>query len=153
LMIKRILVPIDGSEPSNRALDYALDLAEELDAEVVILSVVPPVTLPVFSEEPGITPIITPRDIDRYNSKLRATFENVLSEALARARAKKPDLRVSTKLLEGRPADKIVEVAERENFDLIIMGSRGLSGLRELLLGSTTRRVADHCTKPLLIIK
>jgi len=153
LMIKKILVPIDGSEPSNRALDYALDLAEELDAEVVILSVVPPVTLPVFSEEPGITPIITPRDIDRYNSKLRATFENVLSEALARARAKKPDLRVSTKLLEGRPADKIVEVAERENFDLIIMGSRGLSGLRELLLGSTTRRVADHCTKPLLIIK
>ena len=153
MMIKRILVPIDGSEPSNRALDYALDLAEELDAEVVILSVVPPVTLPVFSEEPGITPIITPRDIDRYNSKLRATFENVLSEALARARAKKPDLRVSTKLLEGRPADKIVEVAERENFDLIIMGSRGLSGLRELLLGSTTRRVADHCTKPLLIIK
>jgi len=152
-MIKRILVPIDGSEPSNRALDYALDLAEELDAEVVILSVVPPVTLPVFSEEPGITPIITPRDIDRYNSKLRATFENVLSEALARARTKKPDLRVSTKLLEGRPADKIVEVAERENFDLIIMGSRGLSGLRELLLGSTTRRVADHCTKPLLIIK
>ncbi len=153
MMIKRILVPIDGSEPSNRALDYALDLAEELDAEVVILSVVPPVTLPVFSEEPGITPIITPRDIDRYNSKLRATFENVLSEALARARTKKPDLRVSTKLLEGRPADKIVEVAERENFDLIIMGSRGLSGLRELLLGSTTRRVADHCTKPLLIIK
>ena len=153
MMIKKILVPIDGSEPSNRALDYALDLAEELDAEVVILSVVPPVTLPVFSEEPGITPIITPRDIDRYNSKLRATFENVLTEALARARAKKPDLRVSTKLLEGRPADKIVEVAERENFDLIIMGSRGLSGLRELLLGSTTRRVADHCTKPLLIIK
>ncbi|RJS89452.1 hypothetical protein DRO56_05470 [Candidatus Bathyarchaeota archaeon] len=153
MMIKRILVPIDGSEPSNRALDYALDLAEELDAEVVILSVVPPVILPVFSEEPGITPIITPRDIDRYNSKLRATFENVLTEALARARAKKPNLRVSTKLLEGRPADKIVEVAEREGFDLIIMGSRGLSGLRELLLGSTTRRVADHCTKPLLIIK
>lgn len=152
-MIKRILVSVDGSEPSKKALDYALDLAEELGAEVLILSVVPPVVLPIFSEEPGVTPIITARDIDRYNLKLRATFENVLSEALKRARSRKPDLKVSSKLVDGRPADKIVEVAEDEGFDLIIMGSRGLGGLREFFLGSTTKRVADHCTCPVLIIK
>lgn len=152
-MIKRILVPIDGSEPSIKALDYALDLAETLAAEIVLLSVVPPVILPIIPEEQGVTPIVTARQIDRYGSKLKDVYENVLSEGLKRTRSRKPNLKVSTKMVEGRPGDKIVEIAEDDEFDLIVMGSRGLSGLTEFFLGSVTRRVADHCKCPLLIIK
>lgn len=153
MMIEKILVPIDGSEPSMKALDYALDLAEALAAEVVLLSVIPPVILPIIPEEEGITPIVTPRQVDRYAQKLREIFENVLNEGLKRARSRKPNLKISTRLVEGHPGDNIVRIADDEEFDLIVMGSRGLSGLREFFLGSVTRRVADHCKCPILIIK
>lgn len=153
MMIKKILVATDGSEPAQKALDYALDLAESCDAEVVILSVVPPVVLPVLTEDPNIPPIVTAREMDRVSSRLVSVHENILKEALAKAQSKKPRLRISTKLVEGRPADKIVEIAKEEDFDLIVMGSRGLHGISEFLLGSVTHRVADRCKKPLLIIK
>ena len=61
--------------------------------------------------------------------------------------------RFSTKLLEGRPADKIVEIAKQESFDLIVIGSRGLGGIKEIFLGSVSDRVADESHCPVLIVK
>jgi len=156
-MIKKILVAIDGSKPSIRALDYALDLAEKLDAEVVLLSVIPHVLYPTFSEEDideeESETIITPGEMDRFLSKLRSNYQNVLRTGRRRSHNRKPSVKVSTKLVEGQPADMIVETAKKGGFDLIVMGSRGLSGLTEFFLGSVTRRVANLCTCPLLIIK
>ena len=149
-MVKKILVAIDGSDPAQKALDYALDLAESCGAEVVILSVVPHLHLPTFSEsDEGITA----RELIEVTEKMRSVHEEVLKDALAKAQSSKPRLRISTKLVEGRPADKIVEIAKEEDFDLIVMGSRGLHGISEFLLGSVTHRVADRCKKPLLMIK
>ena len=65
----------------------------------------------------------------------------------------KPNLKVSTKILEGRPADKIVETAKDDKTDLIVMGSRGIGGIREFFLGSVSDRVADEATCPVLIVK
>jgi len=62
-------------------------------------------------------------------------------------------LKVSTKLVEGRPSDKIIETAEKGNFDIIIMGSRGLGGIKEFFLGSVSDRVADEAACPVLIVK
>jgi nucleotide-binding universal stress UspA family protein len=152
-MIKRILVPIDGSEPSIKALDYALDLAENLEVEVVILSVVRPVTLPIFPMEDNVAPIVTAQQSVRYAQKAKELYENVLKEGLKRAKSRKPNLKITGKLAEGRPGDKIIEIAEEEGFDLVVMGSRGLSGLSEVLLGSITNKVAHHSKTPLLIIK
>jgi nucleotide-binding universal stress UspA family protein len=153
MMVKKILVATDGSEPAERALNYALDLAESTSAEVVIVSVVPPVLVPIIHEDPRVTPLITSRDLERIDSRMRTIYENSLSEALAKARSRKPGLKVSTMLAEGRPADTIAGIAEREGFDLIVMGSRGLHGISEFLLGSTTHRVADISKIPLLIVK
>ena len=74
-------------------------------------------------------------------------------EVLRKAKKTKPDIEVSTKLLEGRPADKIVEAAKEGEFDIIIMGNRGLGGVKEFFLGSVSDRVADEASCPVLIVK
>jgi len=148
-MVKKILAAVDGSEPAQKALDYALNLAESCGTEVVIFSVVPHLHLPTFSEsDEGMTA----RELFEVTEKMRSVHKEVLKDALAKAQSSKPRLRISTKLVEGHPADEIIKFSE-EGFDLIVMGSRGLHGFSEFLLGSTTHRVADNCKKPLLIVK
>jgi nucleotide-binding universal stress UspA family protein len=72
---------------------------------------------------------------------------------LRKQRAKNLAFDISTKLVEGRPADKIVETAKNGNFDLVVVGSRGLGGIKEFFLGSVSDRVADEAPCPVLIIK
>lgn len=148
--MKKILVAVDGSEGATKALDLALNLAEKLDAEVQIVSVVQPVE----SIIPRFPPLAQPSAfytslINEMENRLKA----VLSETLKGAKEKKPKLKISTRLLKGRPADKIVQMAKEEGFDIIVIGSRGLSGVEELLLGSVSNRVANYATCPVLIVK
>lgn len=145
-----MLVAIDGSKPADNALDFALDLAEKCAAEVQIVSVVPPVD----SVIPRITPAAPPKNIyDSFINHVEERLRKVLSEAFNKAKKREPELRISTRLLKGRPAEKIVQWAKEEDFDLIVVGSRGLSGVTELFLGSVSNRIADTATCPVLIVK
>ena len=76
-----------------------------------------------------------------------------MREALRRATGFSSHLRVSTKIAEGRPAERIVEAAKEGKFDIIIMGSRGMGGAREFFLGSVSHRVAIEAPCPVLIVK
>ena len=148
-MIKKILVPIDGSEHAHKALDYALDLAEKYSANVVLLSVIPPMPAVAYAGlNNGSLPVWT----DSYFNEMKEVHQKVLSDALEKRKVK-PKVKISTKLVEGRPAEKITETAKEENFDLIVMGSRGLGGIKEFLLGSVSDRVADEASCPVLIVK
>lgn len=149
VLIKKILVPIDGSKSADRALDFALDLARKYSAGVVVISVfdVPSVSLVA----PGI--IFAPESIASYLKELKAFHEKVLSEALKKAKKLNAGLKVSKELLKGRAADMIVETAQKGAFDLIVIGSRGLGGIKEFILGSTSHRVADEAICPVLIVK
>jgi nucleotide-binding universal stress UspA family protein len=145
-----MLVAIDGSEAAAQALNYALNLAEKCDAEVQIISVVPPVEsiMPRFS-------FASPPDTmyTLFINEVEKKLQTVLSESLKTTKEKKPNLKVSSRLLKGRPADTIVQTAKEEDFDIIVIGSRGLSGVSELVLGSVSDRVADYATCPVLIVK
>ena len=152
-MIKRILVPLDGSKPADKALDFALDLAEKYSADIVLLSVVPPLVVPGVPNLSTGVPPFPPVPMSMYPEELRGSHEKVLSEALKKARKIKPKLKVSTKLVEGRPSDKIIEVAKEGKFDIVVMGSRGLGGIKEFFLGSVSDRVADEAACPVLIVK
>ncbi len=77
----------------------------------------------------------------------------MLEEALQRAKKNRHNLKISKKILEGRPSDKIVETAKEGGFDLIVIGSRGLGGVKEFFLGSVSDRVADEATCPVVIVK
>ena len=149
-MIKKMLVAVDGSEYAAKALDLALDLAEKLAADVQIVSVVPPVN----SLIPRFTPVAPPTTFyTTLVNEMEKRLKNVLSETLKEAKEKKPKLKISTRLLKGSPAKKIVQTAKDEDFGIIVVGSRGLSDVEELFLGSVSDRVADNATCPVLIVK
>jgi nucleotide-binding universal stress UspA family protein len=146
-LFKKILVALDGSKAANNALEFALGLAETASAELELLTVVPPVFLPSHSLY-----VLKSEAIADCAKALDVTFRGVLSKAQREAQNRKPTLKISTRFEKGEPAEKIVEVAERGNFNLIVMGSRGLGG-RVSALGSVSSRVVDNASCPVVIVK
>jgi nucleotide-binding universal stress UspA family protein len=149
-LISRILVPLDGSKYADKALDWALDLAEKYDASIELLTVIP--LLQTFTtgeySRHGSLPLLGPTP-----DELRERAGNMLAEALSKAKKSKPGLRISTEVLEGRPSEKIVQSADKGDFDLIVMGSRGLGGVKEFFLGSVSDRVADEAKCPVVVVR
>ena len=153
-MYERILVALDGSEQSYKALDHAAAIAEKFGSELTLLTVVPRVMLPIFPNGGFVAVTMTSaKNMIQEQEKMRDVYQDVLAGAEARVRSEHPDLNVSTILREGRPTVIIVDVAEKDGYDLIVMGSRGIRGIMGWILGSTSRGVVDSCTKPVLIIK
>jgi nucleotide-binding universal stress UspA family protein len=153
-MFKKILVAFDGSEPSRRAIDYAADMANSSGGTLIVLTIVPRVTLPVFSDEGfGSTPIMATQDFGEYQDRMRAIYQKSQDEVVKDVKEHFPQLKTEAVMLEGRPSSTIVEESEKHQADLIVIGSRGLGGITGWILGSTSRRVAESCTKPILIVK
>ena len=145
-MFKKILIATDGSEHAKHALHYAIESAVKWGAELIILTVVPPVSQQVYPSE-----FNAPYTLE-LKEDLRRSHQRVLSEAANLTKNKQPDVKIVTRLEEGRPSSIIVEVAQLEDVDLIVMGSRGMGGLIGFI-GSTSRHVVEACTKPILIVK
>ena len=140
---------IDGSNLAYRSLDYALDLAKKYSAEVMVLTIVDLPSNSLLAHGSTFTPIST----QNYKEKLENYHKKILTEVTKKAKKSNPEICFTTKLLEGRPADKIIETAKLESFDLIVIGSRGLGGIKEIFLGSVSDRVADEAHCPVLIVK
>ena len=153
-MYKKILVAFDGSEASKHALDHAVSIADIMKPEVHILSVVPRVMMPVFPDE-GIpaAPVTAAQDMSDYQERMKTLYGKSLDEAKKDIANHYPELKVETKLMEGRPSATIVDEAENNEMDLIVIGSRGLGGITGWILGSTSRRIVESCTKPVLVVK
>jgi nucleotide-binding universal stress UspA family protein len=147
-LFKKILVAIDGSNLAYASLDYALDLAKKYSAEVMVLTVVEMPSNSVLAQGAVFTPVSS----QSHREKLENYHKEILIEAAKKAEKSSPQIHFTTKLVEGRPAEKIVETAKLESFDLIVMGSRGLGGIKEFFLGSVSDRVADEAPCPVLII-
>ena len=153
-MYGSILVALDGSEASDHALDHALSIATKYESKLVLLAVVQRVMIPIFPDEGfGGIPLSAAKDMAQYQEKMKDIYKDVLEEAEAKVREEHPGLEVETILKEGRPSATIVDIAENDGVDLIVMGSRGIGGYTGWILGSTSRRVVDSCTKPILIVK
>ena len=147
-MIEKILVAFDGSAHSDKALDFALDIAKKYSAQVVLINVIP---FSPISDSSVVIPYGA--DYATHYKELRVAHEKLLAEALNKAKTFQKTLEISKKLVEGRPADKIVETGKEGIFDLIVIGSRGLSGTKKFFLGSVSNRVADKARCPVLIVK
>ncbi|MCB1159198.1 MAG: universal stress protein [Leptospiraceae bacterium] len=140
-LIKKILVPVDGSDSSKKAIDYAIATAKQISAHLTILEVVEDFgPLPGYYEK-------APEGVNRVNWISEQRFEK-LHPDLEHAGIKW-DRRVS----EGYPADIICELAEQGEYDLIIIGSRGLSPLGRFLMGSVSDRVVHHAHCSVLVVK
>ena len=89
----------------------------------------------------------------QYQERLREAYQSVLDDAMIQIKEEHPGLMVEAVLKEGRPSATITAFAENDGVDLIVMGSRGIGGYTGWILGSTSRRVVDSCTKPVIIVK
>lgn len=139
--IRRILVPHDFSEASSVSLLHAATWADALDAEVTLLHVVEPVVYPEFYS------------VDVLSDDLMGRLVERSQEALGKAAVDLPaDIEVKLKVEVGRAADTINHQADPADFDLVIMATRGLSGLEHVLLGSVAESVLRRCRVPMLAV-
>jgi len=138
---KKILVAHDFSNQSAAAIRTAGDWATVFDAEITILHVVEPVIYPEFYAINVLSDDVMTRLRDRATEAL----DNATMEILG-------DRPVNTLVLIGRATNTIIAEAQPENFDLVIMGTRGLTGLEQLVLGSVAESVLRRCPVPLLTV-
>ena len=161
-MITKILVGMDGSENSAKALDYALEVADKFSASILILNVFQPP--PEFEYQQRMIqqlPMSGSTQEQMVNQPNKAFFikdlrkihEAILSNATERATKLKPNLKISAELKEGDVSSQIVAAADFGQFDLIIIGHRGDRKIKELFLGSTSEKVAHQSRCPVLIVK
>ena len=141
--IHKILVPVDFSEHSKRALDEAIGLAKVFHAELHLLH--------CYQITPGA---ISPYGIavpETYEYEVRTAVEKRLSEWRDKARAQK--VTAQEHITAHYPPEEIVAMAERLGIDLIVMGTRGLSGFKHVLLGSVAERTIRLAPCPVLTLK
>lgn len=139
-MYRNILVAIDGTRCSARALEHACELALALNAKLMIVSVVPPP--PPFVPGGGVDP-------QTLASEMTAETERILREA---ADGSPRDLSLQTRLRRGQPAAEIVAQAEEGEHDLVVLGTRGRGRLASNLLGSVAGGVHYHLHTAMLVI-
>lgn len=138
-MIKKILVPVDGSEYAKRAIDFACDITKKFKSELILIYVTSPPIL--FGTEAGIVDF----------RPLEDAGKNILNSS--KQTVKDRGLKSIGRLEIGQAADKIIQIAKDEKVDLIIMGSRGLSTVKSFLLGSVSDKVSHHAPCPVLIVR
>jgi nucleotide-binding universal stress UspA family protein len=149
----KILIAFDSKEQSKRAIDYGVSLAQYTKSELIVLSVIPEIMLPVLIDEVfGAIPVTIAQDITEYQKKMKINYEKRLDEVNKDITNSYPELKVNTKLFEGRASSIIVKQAKNEKVDLIIIGV-GSSKISDWLWGSTSHRMIDSCSIPILIIK
>ncbi len=157
LIFKKVLVAVDGSESANRAANAAVELADKLKAELIILHAISPPSTAYKSAIPSIGPMVPPpisqQEIDAYYNYAKRVAMGIMSGAVSEA--KKRGIKLKTETPEGVASvvETIINHANRENVDLIVVGTRGLGGFRKLLIGSVSSGVVTHASRPVLIVR
>jgi len=142
--IDKILVPIDFSSDSKAALRFAIDLAKGVDATLHLLhSYHVPISMPVAFAPPGI-----PADVSQ---SIRESAEKHLAEWASHVKTE--GVAVQTHLVEGPAAEAISEAAEEIGADQIVMGTRGLTGIKHVVFGSVAERTVRLAPCPVTTVK
>jgi nucleotide-binding universal stress UspA family protein len=138
----KILVPVDGSENSRRAFDKALSLAKDSGATLTAIHVI---------ESPPTVYVESQKLLDNLLANYRKESSKVLDQF--EEIAEKQGIKIQAFIMEGDPASNIINYAKNEGFDMIVIGSRGLGKIKEMMLGSTSRKVIHYAHCPVLVVK
>ena len=138
-MAKRLLVPVDGSDPADAALE------EYPDADITVLSVIDPTDVGYGSIEAA------PSTFEHLQKSAEERTQKVLDEA--EARAADHDMTVTAETVIGMPSRAIVEWAENNDIDGIVIGSHGRQGVTRVLLGSVAESVVRRSPVPVTVVR
>jgi nucleotide-binding universal stress UspA family protein len=142
--LRRILVPLDFSDTARKALQYAVPFASAFGAEILLMHVLPPYTLPL---EQGYLPPDLAVSREELTGWARSELEKAcVGDIGARAR-------FQVRVCEGVAWQEIGAVARETNTDLIILATRGRTGLKHVLLGSVAERVIRQAPCPVLVVR
>lgn len=139
---KRILVATDGSENVRNAVDWSVELAHATGAQLFALYVIPNASVGMAA---------------RGTSWAEALKEHLQEDGkratdYVEENARKAGVEVEAAVIEGNPTDTILEYAENNGIDLIVMGTLGKTGIKRFLLGSVAENVVRHSTKQVLVV-
>lgn len=144
--LARILATLDGSQFAEAILPHVEAFARAMAGEVVLLQVTEPVKVPQLAVYEDWTKV--EKDL---TDKLRREAERYLSRRKALLEEKR--LKVTTRLLQGKPADTILQYASESDVDLIALTTHGFSGVSKWAYGSVASRVVEGSTKPVLLVR
>jgi nucleotide-binding universal stress UspA family protein len=145
-MYKHILVPTDGSELSNHAIEYASALAKVVKAKLTVLTV----SIPYY--EFAVEPELTMIGLEEYENAIAKATAHCLDAAKDIAAAAGVSCE-TIHLKHPQPYQAIIETAKERKCDLIVMASHGRRGIAAIVLGSETNKVLTHSTIPVLVVR
>ena len=141
-MFSKLLVPVDGSENSVRALEAAIFLSKKIDAYVTVMHVM---------EKPPTVYIHPQKELEELLQNYRREAEQILEKCEEIGNRNGVELKKVS--IEGDVASKIIRFAEKEVFDMIVMGHRGSGRFKEMVLGSVSKKVLNQTNRSVLIIR
>jgi nucleotide-binding universal stress UspA family protein len=148
--IERILVPVDGSPNSHRAAEVAIDLARDQKAEIVFLNVIP---TPKFSY--GAAAVLgTPgMGLDKYYEYAESEGENLIDGMIQLAKTKQVSASGEVVKSSESTVKSIVDQARDRKANMIVIGTRGLSSFKKMLIGSVSSGVVTYAECPVLVVR
>jgi nucleotide-binding universal stress UspA family protein len=143
---KKIIVPLDGSDFSFRAAEYALNLARLTDGEISCVHAIGNLPYIEYMTPSALT-------IPRYIQEAKKQTEDWFSQV--KSKAAKHGIKVTAETIFNLPsvAESIINYASEQKADLIVIGTRGRSGLKRLVLGSVASAVVSHASCPVLVVR
>jgi universal stress protein A len=144
LKLKKILVPIDFSPASLKALNYAIPFADQFGASITLLHVLENQPFPSYAPFEMEHTRLSEVSRDLSKEKLKKLYPKLVGAS---------GIKVRTIVHEGKPYEVINKVAQEIHADVIIMATHGFTGLKHAVLGSTTERVVRFATRPVLTVR
>ena len=145
-MFKKILVPVDGSQTSWKALDTARSLAEKYDGRLLVITVMSP-----YGSGSFLQMSLDQTLIDQNNAAMKKAGFATLDMAKDKLGSYAGDVEYLEET--GNPAELILDACKEKGCDTIVIGSRGLSGVEEFLLGSVSSKVSQYAKVPVVVVK
>ena len=148
----KILVPIDGSKNSMKAVEYGIDIAQIYGCDLIALHVLFSQSGFAFHTE-TVTGTITTSSLDDLNNEARQDAERLFNEVKKISERTKIKVKTEVVVTVISVVEAILSYAEKEDIDLIVVGSKGRSGWKKLILGSVASGISTYAHCPVLIVK
>lgn len=141
-MFKKIFMPVDGTENSEKVVNYVKELAKKFDSEIIIFNAQLPIQNVIFTTNSSIfaSTYYTPEEIAQ---KIVDTVSKQFDSSF----------KVRTDIVIGDPASTILEFSEKHKADCIVICTHGLNATKRFLLGSVTNKVVNYAKIPVLVIR
>ena len=150
-MFTKILVPFDGSDHSQKALETAIDLAKQFDGEITLIHVYSVSIVMSLSMYYNESNVVASQEVSRLAETIREASAEILAKGEKMVKAE--GIPVETLLREGHVVQEIIKTVREGRFDLIVIGAKGMSKVKEMFLGSVSEKVVRNAPCTVMVVK